>query len=372
MVEEIKMSNAQTMYAQSLDETCNLIQFGEDTVLAQGHMGVGKSTMLTMLGERMPNHTMCYFDCNTKTDAGDIGLPQFHLIDKQGCVTYVPNEELGFHLDKPIVLMFDELGKANKGIKNACLRIIQEGKYGNKSLHPDSKVFATTNLAAEGVGDILLPHEINRMTIVRIRKSSNLEYIEYGLNAGVHHTVLGWCKDNPHLFQSFEDVQDPNDNPYIFHPQLQKSAFVTNRSLSRASNWLKVRDAGNIGDRSLTSALIGTIGDRGAMDLMAFVTLADQLPSLDSIKESPETAMIPTSAAAVCMVVFRTLSNIDSTWADKWMTYFKRLDTEAQGMFVNGVRAESYGKDKQSCVMRNKQFTKWCMSNTHLYSADKI
>jgi len=366
------MSNAQTMYAQSLEECCDLIQYGEDTVLAQGHMGVGKSTMLQMLGKRMPKHTMCYFDCNTKTDAGDIGLPQFHLIDKQGCVTYVPNEELGFHLTGPIILMIDELGKANKSIKNSMLRIIHEQKYGTLELHPDSKVFATTNLGAEGVGDILLPHEINRMTVVRIRKSTNIEYIEYGLNNDVHHTILGWCKDNPQLFQSFDDVQAPAENPYIFHPQLQKSAFVTNRSLSRASNWLKVRDRGHITNHSLTSALVGTLGDRGAMDLMAFVSLADQLPSADSIKENPETAIIPTSAAAVCMVVFRALGSVESSWVDKWMTYFKRLDTEAQGMFVNGVRADSYGKQKQACVMSNKQFTQWCMSNTHLYSADKV
>ena len=32
---------------------------------------------------------------------------------------------------------------------------------------------------------------------------------------------------------------------------------------------------------------MGTIGERGAMDLMAFVKLADQLPSLQSIKDDP-------------------------------------------------------------------------------------
>ena len=108
------------------------------------------------------------------------------------------------------------------------------------------------------------------------------------------------------------------------------------------------------------------------MDLMAFVTLANQLPSQDSIVPSPETAQVPTSAAALCMVVFRTLGSIDKSWVDKWMTYFKRLDTEAQGMFVNGVRAKSYGKEKQACVMKNKQFTEWSLTHTHLYSADQL
>jgi len=365
------MSNAISMYALSLEECVKLIVHGAGTTLAEGHMGVGKSSMLPMVGKLLPGHKLCYFDCTTKCDAGDIALPQFHLIDEQGCVTYVPNEEIGIHLDGPIVLMIDEIGKAVKPVQNGMLRLMHEKKFGTKSLHPDSKVFATTNLGAEGVGDLLLPHMLNRMTRVRIRKSTNLEYIEYGLNNDVHHTILGWCKDTPALFQSFEDVENPDENPYIFHPQQQRAAFTTNRSLSRASDWLKVRDAGHIDDRMLTSALIGTMGDRAALDCMAFVTLADQLPSQDSIKETPESAMVPTSAAAVCMVVFRTLGNIEKSWVDAWMTYFKRLDTEAQGMFVNGVRAETYGKEKQSVIMQNKQFTEWCMHNTHLYSADK-
>ena len=76
---------------------------------------------------------------------------------------------------------------------------------------------------------------------------------------------------------------------------------------------------------------MGTIGDRGAMDLMAFVTLADQLPSLQSIKDNPKSAKVPDSAAAVCMVVYRTLSALDKDWLNSWMDYLPRLDTEAQG-----------------------------------------
>ena len=58
-----------------------------------------------------------------------------------------------------------------------------------------------------------------------------MEWIEWGINNGVDHTLLGWCKDNPHLFHSFEDVKDPDDNPYIYHPKQQRTAFVTPRSL---------------------------------------------------------------------------------------------------------------------------------------------
>ena len=72
------------------------------------------------------------------------------------------------------------------------------------------------------------------------------------------------------------------------------------------------------------------------------------------------------------MTVFRTLSKIDRTWTNAWMDYMERLDAQAQGMFVNGVRSPKYNKQQQSDVMTNKKFTSWCSSHMHLFAADKI
>ena len=247
------------------------------------------------------------------------------------------------------------------------MRLILERKIGSYTLHPDSIIFATTNKGSEGVGDLLPAHARNRMTVVQTRKPTNMEWIEWGINNDIDHTLLGWAKDNPQIFYSFEDIKDPDDNPYIFHPKQNRAAFVTPRSLEAASDILKVRDG--LDDQTTTAMLMGTIGERGAMDLMAFVKLADQLPSAESIRQEPKTAKIPTSAAGVCMVVYRTLASLEKDWLDPWMDYLVRLDKEAQGMFANGVRAPKYAK--QSLVMTNKKFTQWAMDNNYMFAADK-
>lgn len=361
-------NDARNMYALNIDQCANLIKAvgSKRTVLVEGGMGSGKSTILKTLARELPNHTAAYFDCTTK-DLGDISIPHVTAIEAGGYVSYVPNEEFGVHTGKPVILMLDELGKANPAVKNALLRVMQERTVGNVPLHHDSIVFATTNLGAEGVGDILPPHARNRIAVVRMKKPDNMMWIEWGINNGVDHTLLGWCKDNPQLFHSFEDYKNPDDNPYIYHPNQQRAAFVTPRSLEAASDILRSR--GNMDDMTVTAALMGTIGERAAMDLMAFVKLADQLPSLESIKKDPENAKVPTSAAAVCMVVYRSLSAIEADWIDNWMVYMNRLDKEAQGMFANGVRAPKYGK--QSMVMVSKSFTNWAMANGYLFAADK-
>tara|TARA_Y100001951_G_scaffold84665_1_gene74167 strand:- start:94 stop:687 length:594 start_codon:yes stop_codon:yes gene_type:complete len=196
-----------------------------------------------------------------------------------------------------------------------------------------------------------------------------MEYIEWGVSNGIEHSILGWSKDNPQAFASFEDVKDPDENPYIYHPQQQRASFVTPRSLEAASDILKAGRTAGLDDTSITACLMGTIGDRAAMDLMAFVKLADQLPSLESIKQDPKNAKVPDSAAAICMVVYRTLASLEKDWINSWMDYMPRLDKEAQGMFANGVRAPKYSK--QSLVMTNKKFTDWALQNNYMFAADK-
>lgn len=364
------MSNsASNMYALSIDQMVNAIgiQGHKRTVLVQGQIGTGKSSILKMLAGNFPKHIPCYFDCTTK-DLGDITIPNIaKLDDGTGYVTYLTNEELGAHHLTPIILMLDELGKANPAVKLAVLRLMLERMIGSYKLHPDSIVFATSNLGAEGVGDLLPAHARNRLTISTMRKSNNLEWIEWGINNGIDHTLLGFAKDNPQCFYSFEDQKDAEENPYIFHPRSNRSSFVTPRSLEAASDWLKDREG--LDDQTLTSMLIGTIGDRAAMDLMAFVKLADQLPSAESIKTDPMNAKVPDSAAAVCMVVYRALASIERGWVSPWMKYMSRLGAEAQGLFVNGVRDKKYSK--QSVVMTNGDFTEWARNNNYMFAADK-
>lgn len=372
------MNSAISMYALGLDQIHNAIlkNGNKRTVLIQGHMGTGKSSLLKMLGKSLTNHTMCYFDCTTK-DLGDVTVPKMMELsvgeDGTEYVRFVPNEELGLHFKKPIILMIDEYGKANPAVKNAMLRLMLEGKVGSYELHPQSLKFATTNLGAEGVGDLLPAHARNRVTVVTSRKPTWREWVEWGINNGVDPIILGWARDNEQIFQSFEDIKKPTDdngnptNPYVYHPKVPMTAFVTPRSLEAASDWVKLR--ADLDDQTLTAVLMGTIGERAAMDVMAFVRLADQLPSLESIKKDPTNAKVPTSAGAVVMVIDRALGSIERDWMDAWMDYLVRLDREAQGMFVNTVRGKNYAK--QNIVLTNKKFTDWAMKNNDMFTANK-
>ena len=366
------MNNANTasnIYALGINQVANLIgTIGRDiTVVVQGNMGTGKSSIINILADRFPNHKPVYLDCTTMVDSADMFMVKYSEDGKT--FKTVPLEDLGLHLpDQPVILMLDEIGKCNRSVILACNRIMLERKHSGYELHPDSIVFATTNLGAEGLGDLLPAHTRNRITVVTMRNPDNMEFIEdFGINNNLDPALLGFCKEKPELFHSFEQYENPDENPYIPHPRSNRAAFTTPRSLHRASDILKMRHL--LDDTQLTAALIGTIGDRTALDLAAFISLADKVPTRDQIETDPMNAPVPDSPAAVCMVVYRALATIERKWVDQWLTYMNRLSKEAQGLFVNGVRAPQYSR--RDYVVQNKKFQDWCMANNYMFSADK-
>ena len=370
------MSLAQDMYAVSLEQGVDAIaatgreRDGGIVYLAEGHMGTGKTSMLKMLAKKFPKNKAILFDCTTK-DLGDLMIPNIKLNNEVSYVNFATNEELGLHLDQPVILCLDEYGMSNPSVKLALLGAMQERVFAGRSLHPDSIIFATTNLGAEKVGDLLPPHACNRIVRMRIRKPEHMEWVAWGVENGIDHTVLGWAKETPQLFQSFEEVPDPNDNQYIFHPKAkERTSFVTPRSLEKASHIVKKRE--ELDSFVITSLLTGIIGDRGAQDLAAFVKLANDLPSLESIKQDPEGALVPTTPSGTCMVVYRTLGSIERSWTPAWFTYMKRLDKEAQGYFINGVRDKNYDEKRREIVVQDAGYGEWCSNNSWMFTADKV
>lgn len=362
------MINAQKLYTLSINQVLNLILSNpEDTVLVQGEMGSAKSALLGMLGERLPGHKMIYLDCNTM-GVEDTFIPNFRTIDEQGVVSMIPNEQLGLHLKQPVILMIDEYGKGNEGLRNGLTRIMNEHEANGFRLHEGSYVFATTNLGVESLGDLIKSHQRNRVTVVTMRKATPEEFITYGVNVGLNPSVLGWVRETPHCLASCVYNENPEENEYAYHPRSSRTAFVTQRSLSRASRWVDRADV--LDEQTLTAALIGTIGERAALDMAAFIQLAADLPKLAQVKSEPLTARVPASSSAVCMVAFRLLGALETDWIDECIDYVKRLPKEAQFLFFNTARDKQY--KHRDAVMRNAKYGRWALDNNASFTADKV
>jgi hypothetical protein len=293
---------------------------------------------------------------------GDIAMP---VIDRETKTTaYYPNSRFKIHLGKPVITMLDEYTKGADPIKNMLHPMLEVAnpRLGDITLHPESITFLTGNLGSDGVGDSLKAHSMNRIIPLHVRKPDADEWIGWAINNDIAPEIIAWVKQFPHALESYTD-RSQKDNPYIFNPtKAGQSAFVTPRSLEKASHIAKKRSL--LGDSVTISALAGTIGESAARDMQAFFTVVDKLPSWEDIVKSPTTAKVPDDAVAKCILVFSAITRVDKDTLPKWLTYADKLDKELQALFARSIVKST---SKQAMAVSNKEFVKWATDNQWLF-----
>jgi hypothetical protein len=122
--------------------------------------------------------------------------------------------------------------------------------------------------------------------------------------------------------------------------------------------------------RLTTSGLAddGTIGFAASRDLQAFIQLADQLPTREAIESSPDTALVPTSPAAQCILMFKATSAVTRENFATWMRYVRRMPKESQAVFINSLLEL---KDKKAWAMVHPSFVTWARENQYMFAGLK-
>jgi len=335
----------------------------EVTFMLQGPMGIGKSSLLVSMAQKLPEYEVVYMDMTTK-DLGDIsGVPKVETINGVDVTIFAPNSELRLHSNKPVLLMLDEFGKAMRPVQNTCLRLMLERKMGEYALPEGSIVFGTTNLVGEGLGDAIQPHARNRLSFVTVTSPDADAWCDWAMNNGVQPEVITWVHENPHCLASFADGSQ-KDNPYIFHPNKPASAFVTPRSLTKASHIIKHR--GTLGLDATTAGIAGCVGESAARDLMAFADLADKLPTWEQIIKTPEKAKVPKDGDATSsfITVYSAIGRVEKDTMDAWLKYCQRLPMEFQAVFCTNVVKNT---TKRTVAISNREFVSWATKNQFLF-----
>lgn len=329
-----------------------------NTILLKGEKGIGKSSIMKMLPEYLgPEYEYAYFDMGNKSE-GDTAIP---FPDRERKVMeFFINTALKLHTGKPVVIMLDEFGKAPRSIQNMMHTLLEvDNKRIQDTYLPEgSIVFLTTNLSEEGLGDTLLDHSIDRLTVVEVRKATAPEWLPWAAENGIHPALMAWVKQTPTVLASFRDDDFDQDNPYVYNPRRVQGKFITPRSLELASNviWAK----GKISTNALTCALVGTIGAAGANDIASFLAYQDEIPTRESIINTPETATIPSSVGAIITLLFNLERAVDAETITPIMKYVRRLDEEHQAVFCTTL---ARSKSKQKIAFTNKAFTDWAREN---------
>lgn len=343
----------------SLNQAENLIAtVGKDvTVHLRGQPGIGKSSILQTLAKRFPDHLPVYIDC-ADLDLGDLAMPAMNHNDKT--TSFYPNERFNLHHGKPVLIMLDEITKASEPVKNMLLPVMLERRLGSVKFHPDSIVYSTGNLTTDGVGDTMKAHAKNRLTSVTVRNPDDDEWVAWGMDNDIAPEVLAWVKQFPHCLAMYTD-ESQKENMYMYNPRKQQDSFVSPRSLAKASVIVKNRHV--LGEDATLVALMGTIGESAARDMSAYFSLADGLPSRESVYKEPEKALVPNDPSAKVILVMRELMSLKAEHMDAWMLYLQRLPMETQALFAVNIMAS----ERKSIAATNKSFVTWAVANNQYF-----
>jgi hypothetical protein len=210
------------------------------------------------------------------------------------------------------------------------------------------------------VGDTLKAHSRNRIIPLTVRKPDSDEWLEWAINNNIEPEVMAWVRQFPQAMASYTDPAQA-DNPYIYNPKKVQTAFVSPRSLERASNIVRVRK--QIDTDTLICAMTGALGEAGSRDMQAFIEYSDQLPTWESTIQDPKTAKIPESAGACAIVVFGAIAKITKDTIAPFMTYLERFEPEWQACFAINV---AKSPAKQAVAFSSAKFADWVAKNEDL------
>lgn len=348
------------------------------TIIARGEPGIGKSWTLKALASKFPKHKAVTVDCARLLDQGDFWA--MYLEDKASggkVARQALLDMFDFDPEQPILLLLDEIGKMPKGAMNVILTIIFDRRLGDRMLHPDSIVYATTNLTADGIGDFLPAHARSRAVIVEIKKpesgfnpDGSVEPDSFGsfmLSNDFDPAIVAWVARNPHALESYRDYPNEKDwsNPYAYHPTKGAELYFCPRSAHAASDIVKQRDV--LGHSLTMKLLTGAAGESFARDFAAFLMIKDKLPSILSVAKDPSGADMPPvgDAVAHCVMVQQLVANLKKETVDAFVTYMQRMGSEWQAMFGRCVIAS---EDKQKTGIQCAAFRQWAMDNQWMFS----
>lgn len=343
----------------------------------QGPPGCGKSQAMEQFAEwlskKLGSPVGLITEHLSRMESIDLGGIPHKMEDKDGKIitTYsmppvFPTQyRLGTEVPKYGILFLDEFGQAGNDVKKAAARLLEERRLGSYSLDDFGHwvVFAASNRAKDrsGVGKEMAFLQ-NRKAVINIEPDLN-SWVHWAESRNIHPLFIAFAKANPGLV--FKDEIPLEDGP-----------FTTPRTLIKTHDYMKAMAkvqpeaaASHHGlpleDSNTLEFAAGLLGEATAATLMAFVRMADALPSFEEIVESPTTAQVPgvDRADAIYAISQTCAHRVTGDTALAVFQYIQRLPEEHQ------IATLRIAARKTPEILHNTEFTAWIRKNRRLLTA---
>lgn len=212
------------------------------------------------------------------------------------------------------ILLLDELTSAPQLTQAGCYQLVLDRKLGGYVLPEGWVVIAAGNPASERGVHFSMPRPLRNRFVHLDLEPDLTDWCRWAIRSGIRNEIVAFLRFRPELLHDANATSDQN-------------AWPTPRAWEMASKVLNGLSSGT--NMALEKTMLdGTIGHGAASELVGFLQLFRQLPSIDEILLNPETAPVPaepSSQIAIATALGRAMTDQS---IGKGKKYLDRMATE--------------------------------------------
>lgn len=293
-------------------------------VMVYGPPGIGKSSQIAQLAEEF---NMMLLDIRlSQIDSSELnGFPvlegpkadykPFAMFPLEG--EPLPLDENGKEM-AGWILFLDEFNASEESTQKAAYKIALDRYVGMNQLHSRCLVIGAGNREEDNA---LIEEASSAMVSRQIHlelMSDPDSFLMWANKNKLDYRVTGYIERNPAKLNTF--------NPAI---QNAERTYPCERTWHFASDCI-INGGGDLDDPAIRALIAGSIGSGPAMDFINWTKVFNDLPTIDEIMASPDSAKLPEEPGARFAIAGYISSHATKHNFESLLTYMERLPVEYQ------------------------------------------
>jgi MoxR-like ATPase len=230
------------------------------------------------------------------------------------------------------ILFLDELTAAPQMTQAGCYQLVLDRKLGEYTLPEEWVVLAAGNPASERGVHFSMPRPL-RNRFVHLDLEPDLDdWSKWAVKAHVRPEIIAFLRFKPELLHDADVTADANAWP------TPRSWEMASRVLSGIARRTNARLLSGTNEFEV-QLLDGTVGRAAASELVAFLRLFRELPSIDEILLNPGTAKVPSEPSAQIAIATALGRVLSDSSVGRGITYLDRMPAEMRVMAMRDAAA---------------------------------
>lgn len=278
------------------------------SVLVEGEPGIGKTELIKACAKKHGyQFWMSHPAISEPVDYKGYPMAYTSQTGKRIC-DFLPDSHLDklIEADVPTIAFLDDVGQAPGSVQAALMQLIQERRVNGHAISDKVVWIGATNSTTHqaGVMGFIEPFKGRWGAIVRLESSLN-DWCDWALGEDMPPELVAFLRTRPELLHAFKPSKTLERSP-------------DPRSWEKVGRWMNIK----VNDLDVHT---GCVGKGAATELNAFLRLAKDAPSLDTILLNPDSAPIPENPSLQYLVVSGLARRADKNNIGQVASYLSRM-----------------------------------------------